>query len=448
MLAHAKRDHGAGRSSRRTLTLTTVLTLSMVAAACGSDDSSSAESTAPASTAATATTVAEATTPASDATGSTAAEATAPETFPASDEPFRVLFVGPLSGPLAVVGTSEAAGFDAAAKVVNAEGGILGHQVEVTKLDDGGDGTKGIALLEEALADDEYHLISAGAGAYDAVAMAAVLADNPTLQIPLAAESVLNDPDTYPNLYIMGGGFGPQTVGVMEKLKADGITKVAILYGDNVPDGAKALEDAADEVGLEVTATVGVPAAATDATPQVQQAMASGPEAIAISGFSPALVPILKARTKLELDVPVYLDPFAAAANLGPTTTPEDRAGVHMEVFPFLVKDGADASDEAWQAFAEAIPEFLPEPLISLYAPLVAWDAVMLARAAAVKAGTISGQEVPDALGTIELAADAPGFIGGEKLYVAGDHFWQLAPSDYIWVDAGPSEGGLIVPGG
>ena len=328
--------------------------------------------------------------------------ATSAATDPASDEPFRVLFIGPLSGPLSVVGTSEVAGFEAAIDAVNADGGILGHPVELTALDDAGDGTTAISLLEEELASGtEYHLISAGAGAYDAVALAPALADVPVLQIPMAGEQVLNDPDTYPNLYVPSGGFGPQTLGIMERLEEDGISNVAVMFGENVPEGAERLEEAADEVGIEVSASVGVPAAATDAIPQLQQAMDSDPEAIAISGFSPALVPILKARTTLGLDVPVYLDPFAGAANLGPSTTAEDRAGVIIETFPFLV-DGDPAQDDAdWQAFEAGVAEYLPQPLLSLYAPLIAWDAVMMARAAAESAGTISGQEVADALGQI-----------------------------------------------
>ena len=259
-------------------------------------------------------------------TDESSATSTASSDDAASDEPFRVLFIGPLSGPLAVVGNSEVAGFEAAIDLVNADGGILGHPVELTALDDAGDGTTAISLLEEELASGtEYHLISAGAGAYDAVALAPALADVPVLQIPMAGEQVLNDPDTYPNLYVPSGGFGPQTLGIMERLEEDGISNVAVMFGENVPEGAERLEEAADEVGIEVSASVGVPAAATDAIPQLQQAMDSDPEAIAISGFSPALVPILKARSTLGLDIPVYLDPFAGAANLGPSTTAEDR---------------------------------------------------------------------------------------------------------------------------
>ena len=189
-----------------------------------------------------------------------------------------------------------------------------------------------------------------------------------------------------------------------------------------------------------------MPAAATDATPQFQQAVDSDPGAIAISGFSPALVPILKARTTVGSDVPVYLDPFAGAANLGPSTTAEDRSGVLVETFSFLVEGDPAQDDETWQAFEAGVAEYLPEPLISLYAPLVAWDAVMMARAAAESAGTISGQAVPDALGQISEAADVPGFLGGEGLYTPEDHMWQLAPSDYGFFAAGPLVGGLLVP--
>jgi len=42
---------------------------------------------------------------------------------------FKVLYIGPMSGSEAIVGKAESAGAKAAAAVINAQGGILGHHV-------------------------------------------------------------------------------------------------------------------------------------------------------------------------------------------------------------------------------------------------------------------------------------------------------------------------------
>ena len=68
-----------------------------------------------------------------------------------SAQPFKLLFIGALSGPVGPIGRLELAGYRAAAEDVNAHGGILGRRIEVTSEDSQGQGAKAASILQEKL---------------------------------------------------------------------------------------------------------------------------------------------------------------------------------------------------------------------------------------------------------------------------------------------------------
>ena len=78
---------------------------------------------------------------------------------------------------------------------------------------------------------------------------------------------------------------------------------------------------------------------------------------------------------------------------------------------------------------------------------MTGWDSLIEARAGAVKAGTISGAAVPQALAGISSASQVPGFFGGSELYSPGVHAWNVAPTDWDFVPAGVTTAGIIQPG-
>jgi branched-chain amino acid transport system substrate-binding protein len=368
----------------------------------------------------------------------------------AKSGPYKVAMICPFSGPLAVAGTAEKAGAQAAADQINSEGGILKRQVEITFLDDAGDGNKAVSVGQQLVSSsNKYDLVLAGCFGSDSVPLAAVLAKYPALQLALSAENEMNNPQKYPNLFSMGGGFAPQEVAMATEMKAKGITKFSIITGDDVSghEGAEELAKAAKDLGMTVAAQVFVSDKAVDATPQMQQALSPKPQALAVTAFTPAAGPILKARTKLGATIPLYGDAFFSAANLGLMTTAKDRKGVVLQSFPFLVRGTEAQKSPEWQAFATQIAKHDPKPKLSLYAHMTAWDALMSARAAAQKAGSSDATANAKALEGLASSSAVKSFLGGKELYSKTSHFWNLKPSDYIYSPAGPSPGGIISPG-
>jgi branched-chain amino acid transport system substrate-binding protein len=60
-----------------------------------------------------------------------------------------------LSGPGAEIGTGAARGIEAAAAAINADGGVLGHQVQVTVKDDAGNASNALALTRSMLTSQQ-----------------------------------------------------------------------------------------------------------------------------------------------------------------------------------------------------------------------------------------------------------------------------------------------------
>jgi branched-chain amino acid transport system substrate-binding protein len=232
------------------------------------------------------------------------------------------------------------------------------------------------------------------------------------------------------------------------QMKKDNVSSFGIIEGDDATGhgGASALQDAAKQFGLKVTGTVFVPDTAVDATAQVQQLRASNPQAIAIVGFTPANPPVFAARSKLGWNVPVYLDPSAAAVNLGSFTTAAERKGLKLGGFPYFVKGSPAASTPAYKSFLTNIYKFEPHPPISMLGSMVTWDVLMLARAAAEKSHSIDGPAMVAAMNHITNSSQVPGYVGGTRLYSPTSHIWQWRPSDYTFLPPGVLVNGELVP--
>jgi len=371
----------------------------------------------------------------------------------AKSAPFKVLGFYPTSGPGAVSGTAELDGLKAAANVINSEGGILGHRVVIKVDNDQGVGTTAVTMAQQELSSGaKYNLIIPGINGADAIPLAGVLAHTPILQITPAAESVLNSPAKYPYLFMTLNDFPANEQAVAARLVAKGITKVAYISGDD-PSGQNAgtaFAAAARAAGITVTASVLVPDSAVDAKPQLQQALASNPQALVTGAFTYALPTILAARLALGTTTPQYLDSFAGAFPLEAVfKQPSQMAGITVEQFPYLGQ-GAPAQNAKWfKTFIAAYTKLLPKPVLNLIAGVVSYNALMVARAAAVKAGSLNGPAMVKALAKITTAAQVPDFVGDPStgIFSPTNHQLAVKPANYGFYRAGSTINGVLTPG-
>jgi branched-chain amino acid transport system substrate-binding protein len=366
----------------------------------------------------------------------------------ATPDQFKILAVMPMSGPLAIVGQTEKAGFEAAIKNINASGGVLGKKATLTVVDDAGTGAKAVAGALRELPKG-YQMVSCGSFGDDGLACAPAIAKQKVLQVPLIAESTLSDVQKYPYLFQPGHLFDPAEASMVDYMKQKGIKRIAILAGDNTTGklASKVLADAARTAGLTVTANVLVPIAAADATPQLLKAKATSPQAIAMTGFTPANGPIIKARAKLGWKVPVYGDKYMGAANLGLVASPSDMKGITVQADPWSVKGNPATRSQSFDKFYSGVRQFQPHPPLNIVANLVSYNAAMLARYAAVKSQSFDAAKMAQALADTPSSSSVPGFIGPQDLYTPTRHALLPKTDEFTYANAGPTVDGLIVPG-
>lgn len=363
---------------------------------------------------------------------------------------FNVLAILPKSGALAAIGQEQAAGLQAAVTVVNHAGGVLGHRVVLTVADDGGTGTMAISALQGAMASGtKFNLIIPGAFGAEAIPLAAALAKTPILQISPGSESSLTSVTKYPYHFTTTTGYGPNTSTIIAKLKHDGVQRVTEVVGADPSglDGAASMAQSAAAAGIKLT-TVSVPDTSVDATAEMQKAEASNPQALTMDGFTPANPAIIKARAELGVKTPFYLDVGAGAVNFAQFSKPAQWAGLKVETFPFLVQGQPATQTPAYSSFLAAFKKLDPAPVATIYAPITTWEAMMLARAAAIKANSIDGPAMVTAMNHVTDASMVPDWIGPRKVYLPTDHTPRVAAGDFIFVNPGPMIDGLMVPKG
>jgi branched-chain amino acid transport system substrate-binding protein len=363
--------------------------------------------------------------------------------------PFQIFAVLPLSGPYASIGLFAKEGLQAAVSQINTEGGVLGHKAVLVTADDAGSPTTAVTAVQQAVSSGKaYDELIPGCLSAEGLVLAPLLASHDTLQMSTGATDALNDPTKYPHWYMAASGFTQYDVALVQEMKQRGIRKFAIVNAATTSGEASAyaLQRAAKSYGLTVTTTVLVPAGTASATPQLQQAQASGPQAVAIGANTTETGPILQARYTLGWTVPVYGDAAMAATDFSTiVSTPAALKGVTVQTFPFLVKGNAATTTPQYKKFLSLIYKVDPNPPASMYEATSSWDEVMVARAAAELAKSIQPAKVAKAVSNLGTATRVPDWIGAPQVFPSGSHEPVLSPGSFTYVPAAPQVKGLVV---
>lgn len=297
------------RSTTTRLGLAAAVCVSLIAAACGSDDNTSTPSSAAAPEATeapldtTAATSPEettaATTPSTEATDTSVASTEPPAaafqvptdncpadtTTPLADgDPIKIGFVGPQTGPLAafgVIGQGMKVYFD---KINKEDGGVDGHQIELVTKDDAYDPAKSAPAVQEALEGDKIFASVFQVGTPNVAGTRQLYADACVPQALVGTGfPAWGDPAHFP---WTSGGIPSYTVEAKVwvefiKQKFPDAKKVAILSFNN--DFGKTykttLDAALPDAGYEIVADV-AHEATSDLSNEVTQLLAGGPDII------------------------------------------------------------------------------------------------------------------------------------------------------------------------
>jgi ABC-type branched-subunit amino acid transport system substrate-binding protein len=201
--------------------------------------------------------------------------------LPAGD--IKIGLLVPLSGPLAAAGKSIKDSYNAGANLLNQQGGIEGHQIQIIAINDQGDPAIAVASAKQ--------LVSQGVIFEDYVGFSSTIDQTIPIfdkaQIPMIDEDqsdVYHDPKTYPYFFSPLQSDSAMMQMEAEAARALGKTKVVIL-NDTTPisqNWVAEFKAYAQEAGITVADTITYPVTSVDVSTQVQQAKATGADTVMV----------------------------------------------------------------------------------------------------------------------------------------------------------------------
>ncbi|HEY3716104.1 MAG TPA: ABC transporter substrate-binding protein [Jatrophihabitantaceae bacterium] len=221
---------------------------------------------------------------------------------------YRVGFDSDLSGPYALNGVGQKDGFQAYFDYINAHGGINGHQVNVTYLDDAADVTRGTANTTQLMTAKKVSVI----GGYilsNVCGAAAVLAAKN--KVPINCSAVSDDllhpvqPYVYTARMSQSNEAAPES-DLAAQLVTSSAPKVAIIIFASAASVSlqKGLQSIAKNKGWNVVANESIPLNSTDVSSQVAKIVAAKPDVIMGSLFDPLAVSFVRGIRAKSLDAP------------------------------------------------------------------------------------------------------------------------------------------------
>ncbi|MFC0861414.1 ABC transporter substrate-binding protein [Sphaerimonospora cavernae] len=309
-------------------------------------------------------------------------------------EPYRVLVMGGLSadGVLKNNAQTSILSAKAGAENVNRNGGVLGHKVEITVVDDGANPTVAVTKLREALASKSRPDLVLNSGPSTiAAATLPILKQNNVLSFNIGPTEDSADPAAFPLNFDLSASPTDYAKGFVAYLQQKGYKSVGVIHGSSaygVTFGQR-IEKALTDAGITVVANEEYDVAALDMTPQLQAIQAKNPEALVMDGYGGPVGYLLKSLEKLGWDIPVVGNNSMAATGLISSKPPAGVLGTDqvknlvMEVYISTRHDPADTRVNEAVKTMTALGE-IPSTLINAYN----YDALPLVAAAAEKAGT------------------------------------------------------------
>lgn len=353
------------------------------------------------------------------------------------DEPIRVGQIVSLTGNYAPLGTENEKSVALAVEQVNAAGGVLGRKIELIVRDDKSQPDQSVLAFNDLKGKDVSAVIGSP---FSNSALATIpLVDRekiPYVSLTPADEQVK---PIHPYVFVVPATSATYADRILQYLKAEGITKVAVAY-DGKSSYAKAgfngTKEQAAEHGITLTATPEFQTTTTEFSAVFNQVRSSGAQALIVWATGPPGVALAKQYATAGLNVPLvftgaqasklWLEPVGAAAE---GVTVASSIGVVGASLP----DGSQkqAIDELAGPFQTkhgyAPPQFAQD----------GYTGVKLLVAAIEKAQSTDAEKVQQALEGLSLTTP-----NGTYTYSADDHAGLKA--DYISVNT--VKGGAFVP--
>ncbi|WP_029144885.1 ABC transporter substrate-binding protein [Microbacterium luticocti] len=362
--------------------------------------------------------------------------------------PIKVVVLGGIGaeGVLANNATTSVTAAKASVAAVNAAGGILGRQVEISVIDDTADPTVAVTKLREMIAGGEKPAVVMNSGPSTvADATIPILTQNKILSFNIGPTATSGDPSKNPYNFDLSPSVNDYMGSFAATLKDRGYEKVAILHGSSAYGeqfgelGAKTLTSA----GFTITGNEGYDNAALDMTAQISALKSGNPDVVVLDAYGAPLGYVLQGFEKLGWDVPIMGNNSVSATGLIATAPPDGVLGTDqvknltMQVFSSTKYSADDAAvNDAVKRMVEAGD--IKSSLILAYN----YDSMLLIKAAAEKAKSLNAESLSTALVDPAVQADAKTVILSKYNFTTESHTPQAAPDEFLFISPGPLKNG------
>jgi branched-chain amino acid transport system substrate-binding protein len=294
------------------------------------------------------------------------------------------------TGPVPVLGTA-ANGIQAAAKRINADGGIDGKQVELVIRDNAGDPSKAVSNLRE-FEQAGIKVVLGGAFGASCAAEAPVAAKAEMTVFCISTDEL---PEPTDHMFGVGPGYDVTIKNASGFIKQLSSNDKAAVFADKDPSGDTSAELAPkyiEEQGMEALLERTDPGASSY-KPAVQKAVNFGASVLWPTQCSPAAVTAAQEALSLGFEGNILLENCLASLDIAQAVKEFADGRIFVQA-PQLLIGEPDASNPRYEAIKKYNEEIdKPDTVVG-----AGWDAMWMAKAAIEKAGTTDTEKLVSTL--------------------------------------------------
>ena len=337
-----------------------------------------------------------------------------------AQEPIRIGSFLAVTGPAAFLGEPEKKTLELYVDKVNAEGGVLGRELELVVYDTGMTAADAVTFTKRLIEQDQVDAIIGGTTTGETMAVVKLVEEGGIPFISLAGASVIVDP-VQKWVFKTPHTDRMAVDKVYQDMRKEGIGAIGLIGGSGGFDKSclANAEELAGAHGLEIKANETYGAGDTDMTPQLTKIKNAGVEAVLFCGFGAASTIVIKNYAQLGIEVPLYHNHGSCSKQFidGAGAAAED---VRLPCAALLVADQLpddDPQKPVAKAYAEAYTEATGEEVSTFGGH--AYDALLLLTAALERAGSPEPTAVRDALEATD------GLVGVDGIFT-------MSPDDHM----------------
>ncbi|MFW6773892.1 ABC transporter substrate-binding protein [Nocardioides sp. CPCC 205120] len=309
-------------------------------------------------------------------------------------ETIKVVSINPTTGVVAFAGESANKGYQLAIDQINEQDFLEGSSIEIEYVDTKSEPQTAAQEFTQVTAGGDISAVFGSVSSNEAVAMSplAEQAKMPIIYTQAGSDGVVTGDYTWRATPLMREYYP-----LMEQyIEETGAESIGIIYTEATPTlqdiGTNTLPGLAEDMGIEITASVGTQATTQDFSAPISQVLGSEPDLVAVLLVGAANPTAMTQLRQAGYDGPVLGNSGASAGNLDPA----GEAGEGM-VWPadFNYQMAAPSSQEFVEAYRA---EFGEEPLN--YAA-EAYDAAWFLAKSFKEAQSADRESVKDAMHTI-----------------------------------------------